>query len=79
MPRQSLPLHWKKLSSEPSGLIARLAANGAVQERVVDALQAIFTILEKCAKRRTLQGFKEALSCSLLDCSRSYIVQYAET
>ncbi|KAF6220671.1 hypothetical protein HO133_003104 [Letharia lupina] len=37
---------------EPPGLIARLAANGGVQEGVVNALQAIFSILEKCGKRQ---------------------------
>lgn len=46
---------------EPSGLVARLAANGAVQEGVVDALQAIFSILERCAQRRALQHLKEVL------------------
>ena len=51
---------------EPPGLIARIAANGAVQEGVVDSLQAIFNILGKCANRRALQFSKEALICSLL-------------
>lgn len=46
---------------EPPGLVARLAANGAVQEGVVDSLQAIFNILEKCAKRSGLRHSKEAL------------------
>lgn len=45
-------------SLDPSGLIVRLAANGAVQQSVVDALRVMFSILEKCAKRRVLQQSK---------------------
>lgn len=64
---------------EPSGLITRLAVNGAVKEGVLDALRAIFCILEKCAQRRALEHCKEALICGLLICFQGYIAQRAET
>ncbi|KAL9077166.1 MAG: hypothetical protein Q9161_000432 [Pseudevernia consocians] len=64
---------------EPSGLITRLAANGAVKEGVLDALRAIFCILEKCAQRRAFKQCKDALICGLLICVQGYIAQRAET
>lgn len=64
---------------EPPGLIARLAANGGVQEGVVNALQAIFSILEKCGKRRAWHHSKNARIGGLLNCPQSCIAQCAGT
>lgn len=64
-------------SVDLSGLTARLATNGAVQRSVVDALQIIFSILEKCAKRRGLQHSKGSMQSSYT--SQDCIAQCAET